>query len=187
MPRWDPDVKGFTPFSAIGVMAIGQNCSDAGRSKAYSSTTRPYTIIAKEVPMNKLLGLLGYAALLGLVIISMKDIAAAADGVRAQSEQTARSMVDQAKAMREMTSAAQGTAKHIKLITKANVEHSTTATALLGSIAEVRTITDRNASGVKQTRGGTDDLLRRAQALLAIVNRPSTARSGNGRASRSHR
>ena len=38
--------------------------------------------------------------------------------------------------------------------------------ALLASVGEIRQITDRNASGVKQTRGGTDDLLRRAQALM---------------------
>jgi len=82
--------EGFSPFSAVGVMATGQNCSDAGRSKAYSSTTRPYTIVVKEVPMKKLFGLLGYAALLGLVIISMsyaaEPMAASSDTAAAGSK-----------------------------------------------------------------------------------------------------
>jgi hypothetical protein len=48
-------------------------------------------------------------------------------------------------------------------------------------VAEVRQITDRNAAGVKQTRGGTDDLRRRAEALAALVDRPASSRKANGR------
>ncbi len=81
-----------------------------------------------------------------------------------QADQTARAVKEQARTMREMIAAAQNTAKQIKLITNANLEHSTVSGSLLRSVAEIRQITDRNASGVKQTRGGTDDLLRRAQA-----------------------
>jgi len=117
----------------------------------------------------------------------MKEIAAAADGIRTQTEQTARALVDQARVMRDMTDHAQMTSKQIKLITRANAEHSQAAQSLFTSVAEIRTITDRNAAGVKQTRGGTDDLLKRAQALIAIVERPSHTRGGNGRAGRSHR
>ena len=82
--------------------------------------------------------------------------------------------------MREMTAAAQNTSKQIKLITNANKEHSTVSGSLLTALGEIRQITERNASGVKRTRGGTDDLLRRAQALAALVDRP--ARRANGRA-----
>jgi methyl-accepting chemotaxis protein len=117
----------------------------------------------------------------------MTQIASAADGMRTQSEQVSRAVTDQSKAMREMTSAAQNTARQIKLITKANLEHSTAAAALLTSVEEIRKITDRNASGVKQTRGGTDDLLRRAQALTALVERPAAGRGANGRSPRSRR
>ena len=117
----------------------------------------------------------------------MKEIAAAADGIRVQTEQTARALVDQSRVMRDMTDQAQSTTRQIKLITKANIDHSQAADSLLTSVAEIRRITDRNAAGVKQTRGGTDDLLKRAQALTAIVERPSHARGGNGRPSRSHR
>ncbi len=89
--------------------------------------------------------------------------------------------------MREMTAAAQNAARQIKLITKANIEQSSAAAALLASVTEIREITDRNATGVKQTRGGTDDLLRRAQALVTLVKRPSQGRRANGRSPRSGR
>jgi methyl-accepting chemotaxis protein len=89
--------------------------------------------------------------------------------------------------MRDMASAVQNTAKQVKLISKANVEQSGAAAALLSSIGEVRKITDRNASGVKQTRGGTDDLMRHAQALVNLMKRPSHAKNSNGRSTRSAR
>ena len=88
--------------------------------------------------------------------------------------------------MRDMISAAQNTAKQIKLITKANIDHSTVSSSLLRSVGEIRQITDRNAEGVKQTRGGTADLLRRAQALIALTERPAHDRP-NGRTTRGHR
>jgi methyl-accepting chemotaxis protein len=115
----------------------------------------------------------------------MRDITAAADGMRAQSEQTARALVDLAKTLRGMITDAQNTAKQIKLITKANLEHSTAASSLLTAVSDIRAITDRNATGVKQTRGGTDDLLRRAQALSALVEGRRNGRNANGRHGRS--
>jgi methyl-accepting chemotaxis protein len=105
-----------------------------------------------------------------------------------QSEQAAKALTDQTKAMRDMLSFAQGMAKQIKLISTANVEHSSAASALLTSVSEIRQITDRNAAGVKQTRGGTDDLLRRAQALITLVDRPTAARTnGSGKSHRNGR
>jgi methyl-accepting chemotaxis protein len=115
------------------------------------------------------------------------EVATAADGMRVQSEQASRAVKEQLRTMREMTTAAQSTAKQVKLITKANVEHSTVSSTLLRSVSEIRQITDRNATGVKETRGGTDDLLRRAQALTALVDRPAQAARPNGRAPRGHR
>jgi len=79
------------------------------------------------------------------------------------------------------------------VISKANVEHSDVSAALLRSVGQIREIADRNAVGVKQTRGGTEDLLRRTEALMAIVRRPSGQRPSdraarsNGRARRSSR
>ena len=97
-----------------------------------------------------------------------------------QAEQVSRAAADQATTMRTMATDAQGMAKQVKMISRANVEHSSTASELMVSIGEIRQMTDRNAAGVKQTRGGTDDLRRRAQALAALVDRPQ-GRKGNGR------
>jgi hypothetical protein len=106
---------------------------------------------------------------------SMNQISAAADGMSTQADQVLRGAADQARAMRSMTTDVQSTAKQIKLMAKANVEHSSVAAALLGTVSEIRQITDRNAAGVKQTRGGTDDLRRRAQALAGARRSAVTA------------
>ena len=116
----------------------------------------------------------------------MTEISESAEGMRTQAEQVSRGAADQARTMRAMTADAQNTATQIKMISKSNVEHSESAAALLVSIGEIRQITDRNAAGVKQTRGGTDDLRRRAQALAALVDRPAS-RKTNGRVPRSVR
>ena len=97
-----------------------------------------------------------------------------------------RALADHSRAMRDMTSAAASTAKQIKLISRSNVEQSSAAAGLLTSMNELLHITDRNATGVRQTRGGTDELLRRAQALVTMVDRPAKHRR-NGRATRSTR
>jgi methyl-accepting chemotaxis protein len=111
---------------------------------------------------------------------AMSEISKAADGMRVQSEQVSRATADQAKTMRTMTGESQSVAKQLTLISKANGEQSAAAADLVVSVNEVRRITDRNAAGVKQTRGGTDDLRRRAQALAALVDRPAPARKPNG-------
>ncbi len=87
--------------------------------------------------------------------------------------------------MKEMTGAAHSTLNQIKLITHANREHSTVSASLLASLNEVRQITDRNMSGVKRTRGDTEDLRRRAKALVSLVEVPGRRRpTTNGRAHR---
>jgi methyl-accepting chemotaxis protein len=115
---------------------------------------------------------------------SLREISAAGDTVRAQAEQAARAVKEQAGSLKNMTGGAQNTLKQIKLIAHANKEHSVVASALLTALSDVRQITDRNAAGVKRTRGGTDDLLRRATALVALVERPKrpVRRRTNGRA-----
>jgi methyl-accepting chemotaxis protein len=111
---------------------------------------------------------------------AMGQIATASESMRVQADQTARAVREQGRTMKDMTAAAQNTSKQIKLITTANKEHSTVSGSLLTSLEEIRHITERNASGVRRTRGGTDDLLRRAGALTALVSRPSQRR-GNAR------
>jgi len=115
---------------------------------------------------------------------SMRDIAGAADTLRTQAEQAARGVKEQALALKNMTSSAHGTLKQIKLISHANKEHSVVASSLLTALTDVRRITDRTTAGVRRARGGTDDLLRRANALVALVEGPrrTMRRRTNGRA-----
>ena len=51
---------------------------------------------------------------------------------------------------------------------------------LLATLKEIREITDRNAHGVKETRGGTDDLLQRASALVSLTESPGRQLRANG-------
>jgi methyl-accepting chemotaxis protein len=116
---------------------------------------------------------------------AMNQIATASESMRVQADQTARAVKDQARTMVEMTTASQNTSRQIKAISRANKEQSSVAGSLLTALAEIRRITERNASGIKKTRGGTDDLVRRADALAALVAPPARRRA-NGRGHRSN-
>jgi methyl-accepting chemotaxis protein len=107
---------------------------------------------------------------------AMAQIASASESMRIQAEQSSRGVKEQARTLREMTAAAQNTTKQIKLITSANKEHSTVSGSLLTVLGEVRQMAERNASSVKRTRGGTDDLVRRASQLTELVDSPSRRR-----------
>jgi methyl-accepting chemotaxis protein len=82
---------------------------------------------------------------------------------------------EQTRAVQDMTKATTNTAKHLKSITQANREHSESAARLLGQLREVRVITDRNARDVRETRGGTAELLRQATELSGLVTSARTA------------
>ena len=109
------------------------------------------------------------------------QISAAVQSMRRESDQSARALKEQSRAVHEMASAAQNTTKQIKLITHANRQHSTASSRVLDQLGAIRQITDRTARGVKETRGGTADLLRHAEALtatLAAAPVDRTARQG---------
>ena len=112
------------------------------------------------------------------------QITGAVEGMRLQAEQMAKATAEQNKAVGDMNTAANNVAKQSKLITRANREHSGVAEALLGQVAEVRRIADRNAAGVKETRGTTSRLRDQAKALTSIVEGRVTSAerrtSGNG-------
>jgi methyl-accepting chemotaxis protein len=102
---------------------------------------------------------------------AMGQISRAAQSMRQQAEQTTRALAEQSRAMKDMSQAAENTAKQIKRITTANREQSTVSSALVGMLNEVRQVTDRNAHGANETRGGTTDLLQRAESLLLLAER----------------
>jgi methyl-accepting chemotaxis protein len=67
------------------------------------------------------------------------------------------------------------------MITAANREHSLVSSRLLTALKQIRDITDRNAHGVQETRGGTTDLLQRATALVSLTeSRGGRQLRGNG-------
>jgi methyl-accepting chemotaxis protein len=116
------------------------------------------------------------------------EITRAAEAIRRKTDETAKSLKEQARAMKDLVSATASTTKQIKLITQANTQHSQAAGALVNDISEIRTITDRNASGVKRTRSSTDELLRSAETLADIVHDLSGGGSAhsNGRSGRTN-
>ena len=71
--------------------------------------------------------------------------------------------------------------KEIKTITEANKGHSAGAAKLAGQLADIRRITERNADGVRQTRGGTADLLKQAELLTGLVDSVTVSKGTNGR------
>ena len=114
------------------------------------------------------------------------QVSTAMNGMRRESDQAARAMTEQTRGLKDMTTATQSTAAHIKLITHANREHSTVAGRVLEQLRDIRKITDRNARDVHETRGNTAELLRHAEDLVGLAgggpNGTSSKRSGvNGR------
>jgi len=103
--------------------------------------------------------------------VAAAEVAHSTALMRTQAEETAKALKEQTRAMRDMTGAAANTAKQVKGITQANRSHLQAVTALTGDLAEMRRITERNAGGVAETRDGTSDLLRNAQALTSVVSR----------------
>jgi methyl-accepting chemotaxis protein len=97
------------------------------------------------------------------------EVAQSAASMRVQADQTARALKEQTRAVRDISNAADNAARQVKTITLANRGHSQAVVSVLGEVAEARRITERNAGGVKQTRDGTADLLRNAEALTTIV------------------
>jgi len=98
------------------------------------------------------------------------QVAAAVDSMRRQADQAARALTEQARAMKDMSGSANNAAKQIKLITRTNKAHTDGAVRLLTQLRDVRAVVERNARGVQDTRGGTSDLLRHAEALAGVLD-----------------
>jgi hypothetical protein len=94
--------------------------------------------------------------------------------------------------MKDVVTATANTAKQIKLIQRANREHSTVSHSIVERVGEIRRITQQNAAGVEESRGSTTHLLLQARALgdaVAAVKRPRSglhAGNGNGASRASH-
>jgi len=112
------------------------------------------------------------------------QITSAANTMRMQSEQAARATSEQARTMKEMAGASTAIARDVKLITVSNRNQSVSAAQLATSLADVRRITERNAEGVRQTRGGTAALLKQAETLSSLMGDAFPRASTNGSSGR---
>src|SRR5678815_2298840 len=83
---------------------------------------------------------------------SAQEITTAADGLRQQSTQAARAMEEQTKAIRDITVGASDIGKQIKLISKANIDHSRNGERMLQRLREV---TEVSAATATETRAIT--------------------------------
>jgi methyl-accepting chemotaxis protein len=109
------------------------------------------------------------------------QITSATESMKVQSEQAARATAEQTRTMKEMTKSVTATARDIKTITQANKNQSNAAARLVPQLSEIRRITERNAEGVRRTRGGTADLLKQAETLTGLMDSAIAAKSTNGR------
>ena len=68
------------------------------------------------------------------------EITTAVTSMRQQSEQASRALVEQARGIKDIAAAAVNTSKQIKLIHRANREHSTVSASVVGQLADIRRI-----------------------------------------------
>jgi len=82
------------------------------------------------------------------------QINTAAESLKVQSTQAARAMEEQARAIKDISGSTQSIAKQIKLITASNLRDSQSASNVLKSLSDVRSITTKNAGETGQARNG---------------------------------
>jgi methyl-accepting chemotaxis protein len=134
----------------------------AAQSQASDEIARAADMLARQtVAVSKAMSEQATAA---------NEITRGVELIRRKTDETAKGLKEQARAMKDLVTATGNTTKQINLITQANTQHSQAANVLLNDMTEIRTITDRNASGVKRTRTSTDELLRSAETLAGIVH-----------------
>jgi len=99
------------------------------------------------------------------------QITQAVDSMRRQADQTTKAMAEQVRAARDMTVSSQNVSKQIGLMTRANREHASQAQNVISALAEIRTVTESNARGVRETQRAAASLLERAKGLNTIMDR----------------
>jgi hypothetical protein len=78
-----------------------------------------------------------------------QEITSAADLLRQQSSQASRAMQEQAKAVRDISTGSSEVSKQIKMISKANVEHSRNGVMILQRLREVSEVSSSTAVEAK--------------------------------------
>ena len=123
----------------------------------------------------------GVSKTMGEQAVASSQITTAAQSMRQQSDQVVKSMSEQARAARDMIAATQNISKEIGLITRSNRQHLDSSEQVLGTLTEIRQITERNAQGVNATLSGTARLTEHARQLVGIMDNISAVEaSANG-------
>ena len=91
--------------------------------------------------------------------------------MRKQSSQVAQAVVEQSRALRDMSGGAENVSKQIAAITRSNREHTVAAEDILKGLVEVRSIAEGNARGAQESQTATENLRESMQALGAIADR----------------
>jgi methyl-accepting chemotaxis protein len=89
-----------------------------------------------------------------------REITTAADDLRQQAAQAARAMQEQAKAIKDINGGSAEVAKQIKLITKANLDHSSrgvTVQQKIRQIADVSAATTKEAKSIASMLAGVEE------------------------------
>ena len=98
--------------------------------------------------------------------VGADEIARSAEALARMVNSVATAMAEQATAATDMAGAS---AKQIKSVTTANRSHSEAAAALLQDLTELRRTAERQAGAARQTRTGSEDVVRQAGALTSTV------------------
>jgi methyl-accepting chemotaxis protein len=105
------------------------------------------------------------------------ELTDAVDAMRVQADQAARATAEQARTVREMSKATHETSRDIRLVSDANLSQSASAARVSAQLADIRRITERNADGVRRTKGGTVELLKKTDDLTGFI---SLSENGHG-------
>ena len=101
--------------------------------------------------------------------------------MRKESDQAARALVEQSRAMKDVLGGTQNISKQLNLIGGANKHHSAGAGRTLSCLKEVRAAIGNHARSAKDSQHGTVDLVRHVEAITGALGRRGKNGS-NGRA-----
>jgi methyl-accepting chemotaxis protein len=100
--------------------------------------------------------------------------------MRKESDQAARALSEQSRAMKDVLGGTQNISKQLDLMSGSNKQHTATAARTLSRLKEVRAAIEDHARSAKDTQGGTSDLVRHVEAIAGALGR----RGKNGSNSR---
>jgi methyl-accepting chemotaxis protein len=112
---------------------------------------------------------------------SSVQIATSTDNLKVQSEQTARALAEQARAVKDINSATQNVSKQIKLITDANRIHSDGARALAENLHSAREVVVTNLADAKSMHAASTRLQSREISSGNGTHAVSARKSRQGR------